>query len=302
MDILSFQEGLKLPEFAHTRFPCRIVYVQLILGSIILLKKRWNTIMAEKQKWSRLYGLIKGTVRLFYPKIQPVGLENIPDEPAIIVGNHSQMNGPIACELYAPGKHYIWCAGEMMNLKDVPAYAYKDFWAQKPKAIRWFYKALSYIIAPLSVCVFNNAHTIGVYHDTRILSTFKQTVQRLQEGNHVIIFPEHDVPYNHILCQFQDRFIDVAKLYYKRTGKAVSFVPMYLAPKLKRMYFGQPIPFDPTADIEDERARIARALKEEITGIAVSLPEHTVIPYRNIPKKHYPSNVSKEGIHEKTCS
>lgn len=253
----------------------------------------------KKKKGARLYAAIKWAVKTCYPKIEVVGQDNLPEEPVIIVGNHSQMNGPIACELYTPGKHYIWCAGEMMHLKDVPAYAYQDFWSKKPKAVRWFYKLLSYIIAPFSVCVFNNAHTIGVYHDARSISTFKQTVQRLQEGNHVVIFPEHNVPYNHIVCQFQDRFIDVAKLYYKRTGKAVCFVPMYLAPKLKKMYFGKPIRFCPDTPIEEERTRITQALMQEITDIAVSLPEHTVIPYNNISKKQYRSNIPKEEAHEK---
>lgn len=253
----------------------------------------------KKTKGARLYAVIKWAVKTCYPKIEVVGQENLPEEPVILVGNHSQMNGPIACELYAPGKHYTWCAGEMMHLKDVPAYAYQDFWSRKPKAVRWFYKLLSYLIAPLSVCVFNNANTIGVYHDTRIISTFKQTVQRLQESNHVVIFPEHSVPYNHILCQFQDRFVDVAKLYYKRTGKAVCFVPMYLAPKLKKMYLGKPIRFCPDTPLEEERARIIQTLMQEITDMAVSLPEHIVVPYNNIPKKQYRSNIPKEEAYEK---
>lgn len=253
----------------------------------------------KKAKGARLYAAIKWAVKACYPKIEVVGQDNLPEEPVILVGNHSQINGPIACELYAPGKHYTWCAGEMMHLKDVPAYAYRDFWSGKPKAVRWFYKLLSYLIAPLSVCIFNNANTIGVYHDTRIISTFKQTVQRLQEGNHVVIFPEHSVPYNHILCQFQDRFVDVAKLYHKRTGKAVCFVPMYLAPKLKKMYLGKPIRFCPDTPLEEERARIIRTLMQEITDMAVSLPEHIVVPYNNIPKKQYRSNIPKEEAYEK---
>lgn len=258
--------------------------------------------MANPQKPSRLYSIIRWIVKTVYPKITPVGVENIPAEPVIIVGNHSQMNGPIACELYAPGTHYIWCAGEMMHLKDVPAYAYRDFWSQKPKLLRPFYKLLSYIIAPLSVCVFNNAGTIGVYHDARILSTFKRTVTVLCEGASVVIFPEHNVPFNHILCSFQDKFIDVARLYYKRTGKALAFVPMYLAPRLRKMYFGKPIRFCPENPMEEERRRICLALMEEITRIAVNLPEHTVVPYQNLPRRQYPSNIPKEPHYEKACN
>jgi len=255
--------------------------------------------MQEKKKWWRLYAVIKWAVKICYPKIEVVGQENLPDEPGIIVGNHCQMNGPIVGELYMPGNHYIWCAGEMMRLKEVPGYAFRDFWSQKPKCTHPFYKLLSYIIAPLSVCVFNNAHTIGVYHDTRILSTFKSTVKRLQEGASVVIFPEHDVKYNNIIYEFQDRFIDIARLYYKKTGKELLFVPLYIAPKLKKIYLCKPIRFCAAEPMDAERIRICKYLMDEITEIARSLPEHTVVPYRNIPKKEYPSNISQEEAYEK---
>ena len=255
--------------------------------------------MEEKKKGAKLFALIKGTVKLCYPKTEVIGGENLPDEPVIIVGNHCQMNGPIIGELYVPGEPYIWCAGEMMHKKDVPAYAFQDFWSQKPKWTHPFYRLLSYIIAPLSVCVFNNARTIGVYHDSRILSTFKSTVKVLQAGKSVVIFPEHDVKYNHIVYDFQDKFVDIAKLYYKKTGKELSFVPMYIAPKLQKIYLGKPIQFCGEEPMDAERSRICSYLMDEITAIAESLPEHTVVPYRNIPKKNYPSNIPKERVYEK---
>ncbi|MGM9548363.1 MAG: hypothetical protein ACI3V5_00750 [Faecousia sp.] len=237
---------------------------------------------------------------MIYPKIEVVGAEKLPEEPVVYVGNHSQMNGPIACELYIPGEHYTWCAGEMMHREEVPAYAYKDFWSGKPKSVRWFYKLLSHIIAPLSELIFNNANTIGVYHDTRIVSTFKKTVQALQGGASVVIFPEHNVPRNNIIYEFQDRFIDVAKLYYKRTGRELAFVPLYLAPRLKSMYLGEPIRFRADAPMEQERRRICEYLMEQVTDMARALPEHTVVPYPNIPKKQYPSNIPQEVPYEKT--
>lgn len=242
----------------------------------------------------RIFKIIKWLVRMFYPKMEAVGTENLPKEPSIIVGNHTQMNGPIVCELYFPTERYTWCAGEMMHLKEVPAYAYKDFWSGKPKYIRWFYKILSYIIAPLSVCVFNNANTIGVYHDTRIVTTFKETIKKLQEGASIVIFPEHDVKYNHIVYEFQDKFIDIARFYYKRTGQELDFVPLYIAPKMKKMYFGKPIRFCAANTMEQERKRICDYLMQEITEIACSLPLHTVVPYPNISKKDYPTNILQE--------
>lgn len=247
-----------------------------------------------------VYRVIYQLVKLFYPKMQIIGKENLPDEPCLIVGNHAQMHGPIATELYFPGKHYIWCIGEMMHLKEVPAYAYQDFWSKKPRCIRWFYRLLSYIIAPFSVCIFTNAHTIPVYRDARVKTTMKKTVNHLRDGAHVIIFPEHNQPHNHILCDFQDGFVNAARSYYHLTGKEVSFIPLYMAPSLKTMCLGKPIPFHADVPIKEERRRICDELMKAITDMAESLPKHRVVPYNNVSKKEYPYNFLTEAAHEKT--
>ena len=72
--------------------------------------------MSEK-KVSFLYRIIVFLVRLFSPKFRLLGTGNIPDEPCILVGNHSQMYGPIACEIYPPVRRCTWCAREMMHRK-----------------------------------------------------------------------------------------------------------------------------------------------------------------------------------------
>lgn len=238
-----------------------------------------------------LYRFVRWLVWLFSPKMRVQGAENLPaGEPCVIVGNHCQMNGPVACELYSPVNRYTWCAGEMMEWKSVHSYAFQDFWSQKPRWTHPFYRVLSYLITPLSVLLFNNAQTIPVYRDARVMVTFRESVRRLREGASLVIFPEHDVKFNHIVYDFQERFVDVARLYYKKTGKALDFVPLYIAPTISVMVYGKPVRFDPQAPIEAERSRICRALQLEITALAEALPLHTVVPYRNIPKKDYPRN------------
>ena len=255
--------------------------------------------MPEK-KTTFAYHIVRGLVKFFYPKTKVCGLEHLPEEACIIVGNHAQLNGPIVGELYFPGPKQIWTAGQMMAWKEVPAYAFQDFWSQKPRCTHWYFRLVSYLITPLSVCVFNNANTIPVYHDMRLMNTFRTTLEALQGGENIIIFPEHDVRHNHIVYEFQDKFIDVAKLYYKKTGQALQFVPMYVAPKLKQTVLGAPVTFDPTADIKAERVRIAHALMEGVTDLACALPQHIVVPYRNMAKRLYPTNIPQEATHEIT--
>lgn len=236
------------------------------------------------------YRAIKGLIRAFYKEPKLLGVENIPSEPCVFVGNHSQLHGPIVSELYIPVEHKTWCAGEMMDRKEVPSYAFRDFWEEKPSYTHWFYRLLSHVIAPLSVLLFHNAETIAVYHDARCISTFKTSLKELELGKSLVIFPEYRREFNRILYDFRTRFIDLAKMYYKRSAKALSFVPMYLAPRLNTLSFGKPTAFDPTAPIEEERTRICAYLMEQITAIAQQLPLHTVIPYRNMPRSQYPTN------------
>ncbi len=242
----------------------------------------------RKPVWA--FRMIRGIVRLVYPKIETVGTDVIPDEAVVFVGNHCQMNGPIVGELYMPRKSCTWCAGQMMTLREVPAYAYRDFWSKKPRAVRWLYRLASYLIAPLCGLIFNNAATLPVYRDNRIMTTFRTTVRALSEGTSVVIFPEHEAAHNRIVYDFQDRFIDLGRLYHKRTGKSLAFVPMYLAPRLRKLFFGAPVVFDPDAPIAAERERIKRELMGRITEIAEAQPLHTVIPYPNLPKRLYPTN------------
>ena len=250
--------------------------------------------MAEAKRVPGLYRAIKWLVWRLSPQMRVEGLENLPEDGAVIVGNHAHMYGPIAAELYLEGNHHIWCAAQMMKLKEVPAYAYQDFWSMKPWYTHWYYHLLSYLAAPLCVLVFNHAHTIPVYHDARVMITFRQTLRLLRDGAKIVIFPEHTVPHNNIVYDFQDRFIDLAQMYYRMTQKEICFVPMYIAPKLKKMVLGQPIRYRAGQPMEQERLRIKEELMDAVTRLGRSLPPHTVVPYAVIPRKDYPSSREDE--------
>ncbi len=249
--------------------------------------------MKKNNKPSFLFKILKYLLTLVYLKIKVEGLENVPDEPCIIVANHAQMHGPVSCELYLDDRFYTWCAGQMMNIKEVPSYAYKDFWSAKPKVLRPFFKLVSYIIAPLCVVLFNNARTVGVYRDMRILKTFRESVKLLMSGKNLIIFPEHYEKHNNIIYDFQEKFIDIADIYYNKTGKEITFIPLYVAPDLKKICFGEGTHYSKDLSKEDGRKFIKSSMMQKITDIALSLPPHTVVPYPNVSRKHYPKSKEK---------
>lgn len=241
-----------------------------------------------------LYRFLAFFVWLFSPKYKVEGAENIPAEPSVLVGNHCHMYGPVFAEFYSPVKRKTWCAGEMMELKSVAAYAFQDFWANKPRWTLPFFRLLSHIIAPLAELIFNNARTIAVYHDARVLSTFRDSVKTLEAGESIVIFPECYDRHNNIVYDFQHGFVDVALMYHKKTGKDISFVPFYIAPKLKIGVYGKPVSFDSSNELKSERERICNCLMDEITNIAADLPCHKVVPYPNVSSKNYPMSLPIE--------
>ena len=237
-----------------------------------------------------LYRFIKVIVTTFFRKRKYIGIENLPNEACLVIGNHAQMNGPLASECYYPRKNKTWCIGQMMNIKEAPSYSYDDFWPNKNWFNKPIYKVLSYIISPIMVYVLSKADTIAVYKDARLMKTYRDTINSLDEGYDVVIFPEYRDLYNEIINDFLDKYIDVAKLYYKKTNKCLYFVPQYQADKLKTIVFGKPIKFDPNIEMDEQRKIINDYLKDEITRIAKELPRHKVVPYLNLKKKDYKWN------------
>ena len=58
----------------------------------------------KETKKPLLYRIIKRIVRIFYKDRKVIGLENIPNEPVMIISNHSQLHGPLSNEISYPRK------------------------------------------------------------------------------------------------------------------------------------------------------------------------------------------------------
>lgn len=244
-----------------------------------------------KKRINPFYRFIRFMVWVVFPKYTVEGVENLPDEAVVLVGNHSKANGPVALQLYSPRESYTWCTSHMMSVKEVPDYAFEDFWSKKPKYVLWIYRLLSYIIAPLAAFIMTNANTIAVYRDRRVIKTFTESVDKMKDGADVVVFPECYDEHNNIVHEFQRGFVDLARMDYKKNGRSTPFVPMYVCPSLRKLVFGKPIYYNNDAPSKAEADRICNELMDAISEMAYLQPRHKVVTYNNIRKKYYPENV-----------
>ena len=91
-------------------------------------------------------------------------------------------------------------------------------------------------------------------------------MQALRDGHNLLIMPERDYTNeSQDAGELYTGFVHLAQLYYRATGRALSFYPVYPSKADSAIYIEQPVVFDPTAPFMAERDRVVAALRAELT-------------------------------------
>lgn len=135
-------------------------------------------------------------------------------------------------------------------------------------------KYLSRLIAlPISFFIpklLISGRGIPVYRGTReILQTFRTSVEVLENGNSIAIFP--DVDYSDTsstVNELYDGFLYLEKYYYKKTGKHICFIPAYVSKNLKTIVAEQKIYFRDGANFKTERKIVLQKIQDNLNMLA----------------------------------
>ena len=119
------------------------------------------------------------------------------------------------------------------------------------------------------VVTFNNQ---GL-NDVTIKSSIKDYTTTDANGNYtfltkaksIIIYPEKDYV-NEGVGVFMQGFEHIGKYHYSKTGKKISFYPMFVSQKNKEMYIGTPIIYNPEEKHNIEKERIVTYLRNEMVA------------------------------------
>src|SRR5262245_57166508 len=136
-----------------------------------------------------LYRFISAAFQHFIWGGEIVGDKNLPNQgPAILISNHLDALGPIACTACIPRSLCPWIAADVMDTDLAPEYLRWDFVEKElhlsmPLSL-WVAKAISKISVPL----LNKVGCVPVYTDAEELhKTFDITVDLLMKDNFVLI-------------------------------------------------------------------------------------------------------------------
>ena len=268
------------------RFPLSVNTLDKLARFLHLQEEGGSNATLEEQLQQKVIGkhrqpfgtrALKAVIRTLY-RHELRGAENIRAEsanPIVFLCNHGEMYGPVVSVCYLPVAVRSWSIDKVMgDVDEVTAYIYKYTFSQ----VKWLPPPLRHPVARLAARLLcwclRQLESIPVYRDSpgRLMKTFRASVEALQAGDNLLIFPENpnaegeDHGYEASgLGEFFSGFTMLAPLYWRRTGKRCRFLPMYANKQSRVIAIGTEIVWDPDADSHDETERIVREAREQMT-------------------------------------
>ncbi|MEG0833332.1 MAG: hypothetical protein RSG78_04870, partial [Oscillospiraceae bacterium] len=116
--------------------------------------------------------------------------------------------------------------------------------------------------------LFRGSGGIPVYHDMRVMQTFRESAEKLKSGKNIIIFPEKPVGYNEYSKELSTGFTSIARHLLREGCKPPKFYPVHIDWKRKKITVGSPVSYDPNLPVKEESIAIVSKLARTVNGSA----------------------------------
>ena len=212
------------------------------------------------------------SVKKIYPKPTIIFSSDLDlSEPVVFVANHEKNYGPCVMQLFFPIEYRPWIINRMLEPDVCSEYIRSEFFEARLNISAPFSTWISKFIEPMLIKVMHSTRPIPVYRqDPRhITQTFNQSIDALLAGENLLVFPENGEvePYSSQVRQFFNGFIYLTKLYYRKTKKRLSFVPVAINPRQHTICVGKAIRYQPESNYQQEQYRICQNLLRQIDAL-----------------------------------
>ncbi len=180
-------------------------------------------------------------VRLFKKEPKVINLNDEDFETGIIISNHSAASGPMTLALYFPVFFIPWGTYEMKeNYRTRWRYLYYIFYQQKIGYNKFKSFMLATLFAIISRMLYNGMQLIQTYPDLRFLKTIKESIDHLEHGNNILIFPEDsETGYHEKILKYNEGFVFLSQSYYKKHQQDLPIYPIYYHKRLAALIIGK---------------------------------------------------------------
>lgn len=188
---------------------------------------------------------------------------NKTDEARVFISNHYEIYGPLSVYMNFPYKFRPWIIDKMMNEKDIEKQMGLMIYNNYKHIPKFIKTIIIKCVKNLVVFIMHHAKGISVSReDLRAnLETMRISSETLQKKKAIVIFPELWYRKEGV-GEFQTGFEFIGKYHYGKTGKKISFYPMFISHKNKAMYIGKPIIYNPEKDAKIQKEEIITYLHD----------------------------------------
>ena len=202
------------------------------------------------------------------------GVENIDMAscPSVFICNHGVSIGPVAALIYLPVHFRPWIHDKMLVPEDAEATMTRtfenryNFLGQRTK--RRIIRRVSVYMAD-AMASFNPI-PVSRIDPMRMLNTVQSSIQALEEGDNLLIFPEN--PAEHYDAEsfrnLHPAFGILGYQYYQKTGKNLVFYPCFADKRGRRFAIGKPVVYTPTEDVQTGIRRVVSQVQAEMIELS----------------------------------
>ncbi|MDD4797693.1 MAG: hypothetical protein PHO66_07995 [Eubacteriales bacterium] len=224
----------------------------------------------NRKFYGKFFHFGRWLARRVVPRMRVEGWENVNGSPAIFVGRHMDMYGPVTIMAWASiPRLRAWVLYKFMD-KQTCYHHYATYTMMKRRGYPALWskilaRILSWLVPPLC----RSLRAIPVYRGSKdIIRTMKQSVEALEQGDSILVMPEIDyVDRDDAVGELYAGFIQLGRLYCAKTRcKSIAFVPVYSDMQRSAVCIRQPVVFHADQPFQQERIRVMEQLKHGLSG------------------------------------
>ena len=221
-------------------------------------KKKKNTL--GKRVW--YFRVLKWIMRVRYkePDFRYLGEEIT--NGGLILSNHEGTDAPLSLEIYSGKPLRMWGAYEM-NSGLVKMYKYQSrvYFHEKKHWNLHLARLFCLIASPLTWLYYSGLNLISVYRDMRLLTTIRESIEALEAGENIAIYPEKsDKGYLAELEGFFAGFVMLAEVAYRKKKMDIPIFVSYFRKKDLTYIIDKPVRYSELAAGGASREEIAKML------------------------------------------
>ena len=214
--------------------------------------------------FGKFYNFFKALVNLFTKKYE--FLVNKPKTATVYVCRHKNLKGVIKVMKSANFDMHPVMLHVFKNFKSAYRQFYGYTFTKRFKMPKILAVLPAFVSAIFVSTLFGSAKAIPTYrNDVKAFTTLKNASKFLLKGESVIVFPDVDyTSESDGVMDIYSGFLTVEKIYYKKCGKHLPFVPLAVDEKTLQIKEFSPLYFNYGKPIEEERQRITKTIISNI--------------------------------------